>query len=209
MHSQATENENAPSVPVDDKTVLKSASSLNLCLITKGRRRRADPPRHSNANGPAMESNHICTLLTYKHSLGDGSNPDSPLVQLWAWDGSRVLSSHLHSTSGLTGRLQQAVALTKLGQDSVPNLPSCLLVCRLRTVLFHQDQLSLSACRHLWSVLTLEMCVSLTQSVLSFVLTLFLNLGDWDKWEVVSSLVLLTYNVDFDIRNDIFAFRNT
>ena len=71
----------------------------------------------------------------------------------------------------------QAISLTKLGQDSVLNLPSCPLVCRLRTVLFHQDQLSLSACGHFWSVLTFGMCVSLIQSVLTFVLTLVLSLG--------------------------------
>ena len=71
----------------------------------------------------------------------------------------------------------QAVSLTKLGQDSVLNLPSCPLVCRLRTVLFHHDQLSPSAYRHFWSVLTFGMCVSLIQSVLTFVLTLVLSLG--------------------------------
>ena len=43
---------------------------------------------------------------------------------------------------GTTGG-QQAVSLTKLGQDSVLNLPSCPLDCRLMTVLFHQDQLFL------------------------------------------------------------------
>ena len=71
----------------------------------------------------------------------------------------------------------QAVSLTKLGQNPVLNLPSCPLDCRLRTVLFHQDQLSLSACRHFWSVLTFGMCVSLIQSVLTFVLTLVLSVG--------------------------------
>ena len=57
------------------------------------------------------------------------------------------------------------------------NMPSCPHVCRLSSVLFHQDQLSLSACTHFWSVLTFGMCVSLIQSVLTFVLILFLSLG--------------------------------
>ena len=72
------------------------------------------------------------------------------------------------ASNGVSCELRPAgLSLTYLRQDSVPNLPSCLFVRRLRTVLFHQNQLSLSTCGHFWSVLTCRMCVSLIQSVLT------------------------------------------